>query len=265
MKHPLQLLAIIVAACLAACGGGGGDSGPVGGGNANTHPSQSLPDEINSLFAFTPNQPIDVTYVCGRSNSQLTYYFDFKTDLTFDVYFTTDTHQDVTFSGTYTYQNDVIHITSQSFILPLDETTMSITPRMGLVGLFETQNMACAAYGHGYNDQNANVSASYGCPYINIGPASRDVNAIEFVHHAIPFSLAVDGSIFRQKDVEVSSSMNPIITRGYGIYRRSGDVFYADFGNQFNDHNLLKGSFSNSDQQITVDQLEPSAGPCNRR
>jgi hypothetical protein len=34
---------------------------------------------------------------------------------------------------------------------------------------------------------------------------------------------------------------------------------------QFADYNLLKGSFANSDMQITVDQLEPARGPCNRR
>lgn len=169
------------------------------------------------------------------------------------------------FSGSYTYQNDEIHMTSQSFILPLDETTTNITPRMGLVGIFDTPNMLCAAYGHRYNDPSADISASYSCPYINIGPASSEVNAIEFVHSAIPFSFPVSGSIFRQKDLEVTGSINPIITRGYGIYRRLGNTFYADFGDQFDDYNLLKGSFANGDQQITVDQLEPSAGPCNIR
>ncbi|HEU0203312.1 MAG TPA: hypothetical protein VFR86_23135 [Burkholderiaceae bacterium] len=253
----------------AACGGGDGGSGGGGGGGAGGGGgggASTLQAEIDRLFPFTPNQPFDVTFICGRMNSRLAYYFDFNLDQTFNVYITLDNHQDVTFSGTYTYTNGVIHMTAlDNPILPLDEMSTRIAPHLGLVGEFETPNMRCGAQGHGYNDAALDTFKSYSCPIINIGPASDEENAFEFVHSAIPFNFAVPGSIFRQRDVNVSGNNQPIVTRGYGIYRRVGNTFYADFGNQFSDHNLLKGTFGNNDQQISVEQLEPARGACKRR
>jgi hypothetical protein len=252
---------------MGGCGGGGGgdDGGGAGaGGNA-----QALQAEIDQRFPFTPNQPFDVTFICGRVNSQLTYFFDFNSNQTFNVYITLDNGQDVTFSGTYTYANGVIRMVSlNNPILPLDETTTRIVPHMGMVGEFQTAGMSCGAQGHGYNDPAADTFKSYGCPAINVGPASYEENAFEFVHSAIPFSFPVLGSIFRQRDVTPTPFGVPgqaIITRGYGIYRRVGNTFYADFGNQFGDHNLLKGSFANGDPQMSVEQLSPGSGACNRR
>jgi len=226
----------------------------------------NLQTEIDQLFPFTPDQPFDVTFICGRANSKLTYYFDFKPDQTFYVYFTTDTHQDVTFSGTYTYSNGAIHMVAlNNPVIALDETTTRIVPHMGLPGELYTADMACDAYGHGYNDPAVDTFKSYGCPNINIAAVSYDENAFDFVHSAISYAFPVRGSIFRQRDIWISGDPNAHITRGYGIYRRVGDTFYADFGNQFADYNLLKGSFANSDMQMSVDQLEPARGPCNRR
>ena len=97
------------------------------------------------------------------------------------------------------------------------------------------------------------------------GAASDEDNSIEFVTNALPSGVTVPGSAFRQRDINVYQAQNPTVTRANGIYRRVGDTFYADFGNQFPDVNLLKGSFSSADQLISVEQLEPAAGPCRRR
>jgi hypothetical protein len=249
------------------CGGGGsGGNGGGGGGTAGGGNQQTVQSEIDQLFPFTPNQPFDVIFVCGRNNSQLAYYFDFRSDGTFNVYITLDNGQEVSFSGTYLFTNDQIRMVAlNNPILPLDETTTGIVPHLGLVGEFATPNMKCGALGHRGNDPGLETFKSYRCPLIHIGAVSDEENAFEFVHSAIPFNRIVPGSIFRQKDVNVSGNTNPIVRRGYGIYRRVGDTFYADFANQFDDVNLLKGSFANADQQISVEQLEPSAGPCNRR
>src|SRR5262252_8051910 len=155
---------------LAGCGGGGGGAGGGGGGagGGGGGGGVNLQTEIDQLFPFTPDQPFDVTFICGRANSKLTYYFDFKPDQTFYVYFTTDTHQDVTFSGTYTYSNGAIHMVAlNNPVIALDETTTRIVPHMGLPGELYTADMACGAYGHGYNDPAVDTFKSYGCPNIN--------------------------------------------------------------------------------------------------
>ncbi len=246
---------------ISACGGGGGSSS----GNGSQS-QQILEDEINRVFPFTANQPFDVTFICAVRNSVLTHYFDFNTDSTFDVYVTDDTGQDITFSGIYDYTNNQINIISASFLLPLNETTTGIAPFMGMVSAFSTPNLACSAYGHGYNDPVAINGASYACPYINVGPGSQEENVLEFVlPTGLPFNLPVPGSIFRQKDVWVSGAASAIITRGYGIYRRVGNTFYGAFANAFNDVNLLKGSFQNNDNELSIEQLEPTAGNCQIR
>lgn len=255
--------ALAIGALASACGGGGG-GGPVGGGGGNTQ--AALQAEIDRLFQFTPNQPFDVTFICGRANSQLTYYFAFSANSTFTVYITLNNNQDVSFSGTYTYANGQVRMLAlNNPILPLDETSTRIVPHMGLIGEMDTPNMRCGALGHGNNSVAADTFKSYDCPLINIGVASDEDNSIEFVHSSMPFNLAVRGSIFRQRDINILGQTNPNVIRGYGIYRRIGDTFYADFGNQFPDFNLLKGSFGAADTQLSVEQLSPASGACRRR
>ncbi len=262
---------LFITLALAACGGGGdggggGGGGGSAGGGGGGGGAGTLQAEIDRLFPFTPNQPFDVTFICGRANSRLTYYFDFNLDGTFNVYFTTDTHQDVTFSGTYTYANGAVRMVAlNNPVIALDETSTRIVAHMGMPGELETANMRCGALGHGYNDAVTDTFKSYGCPNINIAAVSYDNNGFEFVHSAISYSFPVRGSIFRQRDVWINQNPQAIITRGYGIYRRVGNTFYADFGNQFGDHNLLMGTFASADQQMSVEQLDPARGLCNRR
>jgi hypothetical protein len=254
----------------AACGGGGDGGGtPAAGAAPAPAPAAgavTLQAEVDHLFPFTPDQPLDITYACGRSNSQLTYYFAFHPDLTFTVLIELDNHQQVSFAGTYTHAGGAIHLQAlNNPVLPLDETTTQIVPHLGLVGEFRTPAMYCGAVGHGYNDPVMESFKSYDCPLIHLGAASDEDNAFEFTHSANPFGVVVRGGTFRQRDVNVHGTTQPNVTRGYGIFRRAGDTFYADYGGQFPDFNLLKGTFSNGDQQISVDQLEPASGVCNRR
>lgn len=246
-----------VAATLAACGGGSG------GGDAG---GEDLQAEVDRLFPYRADQPIDVTYVCGRSNSRLTYYFDLDADGRFTVFFETDTYQQVSFGGSYTHTNGVIRLVAlNNNILPLDESSTRVVPHLGLVGEFQTPTMSCGAVAHGHNDPARAGWKSYGCPLIHRGPESDEDNAFEFDDASSPFAYTFTGGIFRQRDVNVYRTGSPTVWRGWGIYRRVGDTFYADFGGQFPDHALLKGRFENGDAQIVVDQLEPAAGPCGRR
>lgn len=255
----LRTLTIAVAALLAACGGGG-DGGP------NPPSAAALQDEMARLFPYVPNQPLDVLYQCGRSNSQLSYYFGFSPDGRFIVFFETDNYQQVSFNGSYTHANGAIHMVADpNPVLLLDETTTRITPHLGIAADFETPLMRCGAVAHGYNDPATTGFKSYDCPLINRGPQSDEDNAFEFDYGNSPFNIVFRGGIFRHREVDVYLAGGPTIWRGYGIYRRLGNTFYADFGSQFPDHNLLKGSFGNADQQLSVEQLEPGAGPCNRR
>jgi hypothetical protein len=265
MKTLSQRLATLwLCVLLAACGGGGDAGG--GGAGAGAGAAGTLQAEIDQLFPFTPNQPFDVTLICGRNNSQLTYYFDFDANGTFAVYIRLDTGQEVNFAGTYTYANGAIRMLAlNNPILPLDETSTRIVAHLGLVGEMDTPNMRCGALGHGYNPPATETFRSYDCPLINIGAASDEDNSVEFVHSAIPFNLTVPGGIFRQRDINIYQAQNPTVIRAYGIYRRVGDTFYADFGGQFPDFNLLKGRFAAGDQQLVVEQLQPAAGPCTRR
>ena len=260
MNALTPLLALVFSALLAACGGGG-DGGGGGGGTGG-----ALQAEIGRLFPYTPNQPLDVLYQCARSNSRLTYYFGLSPDGSFIAFFETDTYQQISFTGTYTHTNGAIRLVSNpNPALMLDETTTRITLHLGLAADFETPLMRCGAVAHGYNDPATTGFKSFGCPLINRGPQSAEDNAFEFDDASSPFNVQFRGGIFRQRDVEVYLAGNATIWRGYGIYRRVDNTFYADFGSQFPDHNLLKGSFGAGDQQMSVEQLEPAAGPCNRR
>lgn len=249
---------------LLACGGGGGG----GGGAPGT---AALQAEVDAVFPYVANQPLDVLFVCQRSNSQLTYYFGFSPNGVLDVFFETDTRQQVTFSGTYTHSGGAIRMLAlNNNILPLDETSTRIEPRLGLVGEFETPTMRCIAQAHGANDPATESFKSFRCPAIHAGPASYEENFFEFTDNASPFNITFRGGVFRHREVTIVPqpglpSTNPLIHRGTGIFRRTGDTFYAHFGSQFPDVNLLKGSFAAGDQQLRVEQLEPAAGACTRR
>jgi hypothetical protein len=253
--HALTLVAL-----LAGCGGGDG-------GGAGGAPAGALQDEIARVFPFVPNQPLDILYQCARSNSRLTYYFGLSPDGSFIAFFETDTQQQVSFTGRYTHASGAIRLVSDpNPALMLDETSTRIVPHLGLAAEFETAIVRCGAVAHGHNDAATTGYKSYRCPLINRGPQSAEENAFEFDDSSSPFNVQFRGGIFRQRDVDVFlAPTGPVVWRGYGIYRRVGNTFYAAFGNQFPDHNLLKGTFANTDQQVSVEQLEPAAGACNRR
>jgi len=248
----LVALLLMIAGC-------GGDSG---GGIGSSQ--QELLDQVNGKFPFTPNRPFDVIFTCQRNNSQLLYTLDFKSSGDFDLYSTLNTGQDVMVSGNYSYQNDELHLQLQSNFISLDERSSGIESLFGILYRFQTAEMDCIAIGHRYNDPAREFSSTvhYSCPDTNIQATSYDNNAIEFVHRNMPFSLPVPGSAFRQRNRNISGTIQPIIQRGYGIYRRDGDNFYVYFNNLFDDVNILSGAFSNGDLEIRIDQLEPQAGSC---
>ena len=266
--------------------------GPDGPGGGNNPPTEAqLADEIDQKFPFTPNQPFTAMSICGRLNSQLEWHFLFMENNTMQVLFTTDTHDDYVFDGTYTYANDQLRLMmpggpTSPFPLGLDERSTVIMPQFGLVAGFATPEMICICEGHELNGINQpHAQANYDCPIINIQAVSDEDNAIELVHRSVPFDLAVTGSIFRQQDIYINGQNNPNIRRGYGIYRQDGNRFYASFrvaqdfadfaagqlpvnfnpGVPFDDYNLISGTISANGQELTVDQLMPEAGPCTLR
>lgn len=248
---------------LAACGGGG-DAGA--GGAAGAQNPQTLQAQIDQIFPYVANQPIDVTFACSRVNSRLNYFFDFDLNQRFTVFFETDTFQQVSFSGSYTHANGALRMVADpNPALLLDETSTRIVPHLGLLAEFHTPTMRCGAVAHGYNDPATESFKSYDCPNINVGAASSEDNAIEFTDSSNPFRVVFRGAIFRQRDIDVYLASGLTTTRGFGIFRRVGDTFYADFWNQFPDVNLLKGTFANGDTRLSVEQLQPSAGSCTRR
>ncbi|MCG8332549.1 MAG: hypothetical protein MI974_32995 [Chitinophagales bacterium] len=249
-------------------------------------------DLIEQTFPFTPNQPFNALYVCGRLGSQLEWYFLFDENNSMQVMFTTDTHDDYVFNGSYTYKNEELHLNmpggaTSPFPQGLDERSTVIMPKLGLVAAFATPEMICICQGHNLNTQAPpKAQANYDCPTINVQAASDEDNAIELMLRAAPFDLAVPGSIFRQQDTHINGLTNPVIRRGYGIYRTIGDRYYASFriaqdfaefanpnqlpisftpGVPFEDHNLISGTIQNSYQELIVDQLKPEAGPCTLR
>lgn len=253
---------------------------------------ESILQAVENRFNFTPNQNFEALYIARRINSNLDWYFNFHTNGTLDVLFTTDTNQDFSFSGTYTYTNNQITLLmdagiSMPFPNGLNESSTVIMPQFGLVAAFATNEMVAVCVGHGLNTQQPpRVNANYDCPIINIQAATDEDNAIELVHTAVPTGFPVLGSIFRQKDTFVSGSANPIIRRGYGIYRQIGNDFYATFriaedfadfaqdrlpfdvgtiNAPFDDFNVISGSIGANGQELIVEQLQPQEGPCRLR
>lgn len=252
---------------------------------------QDVNREVAQLFPFTSNQPFSALYLCGRRQSQLAWYFRFAEDGQLQVLFTTDSHEDFVFSGSYTYQNDQLGLNlpggpNSPFPQGLDERSTVIMPAMGLVGAFATPEMICICIGHGENAQDPpRPQVNYDCPTIRVQAATEEDNAIELMHREMPFGQPIPGSVFRQQDTWVTGMTNPLIRRGYGIYRQDGHRFYAHFrlaqdfadyagdqlpvpfqpGVPFEDYNLISGDIDPSFQELTVDQWQPEAGPCRLR
>ena len=252
---------------------------------------QQIRQEVENRFAFTPNQPFEALYQCGRLGSNLYWYFLFHADNSLQVLFTTDTYEDYVFDGTYEYRDGKLRLRMPAgpqmpFPQGLDETSTLIMPQFGLVAAFATPEMVCICRGHTLNTEAPpKAQANYDCPNINFQAVSDEDNAIEFLLTDVPFEFPIPGSIFRHQDTYVQGLTNPLIRRATGIYRQDGDRFFATFrilsdfvdfaGPQlpfpveieppFDDYNLLSGEFRNNGQQIIVDQLMPEAGPCTLR
>ena len=259
----LVTVAIVAGLVLSACGGGSS-----GRNNSNADPDAALLALFDQLFPFTPNQTFDVIYSCGRLGSSLEYIFDLKNNGTFDISITTNVGTDVIQSdGTYTYQNGQIRLQTGAplgaILFNLDETTTQIVSAFGLVAAFQTPNMVCGAIGHRENAAVFGTTVHYDCPIINIQAVSDDENDFEFELRTIPFNLVVPGSVFRQRDRNITGTINPNILRGYGLYRRINNEFYVFFApGTFDDFNALQGRFENGDLRATIDQLEPARGDC---
>lgn len=247
---------------LTACGGGGG-----GNGNANTPADQqALIDEINNRFPYVSNQPLDQLFICTITGSVLIWYLDFLSNSGIDLYTTLDTGQNVSRTGgSYTHQNNTLAILMVNDVVNLNETSNQISINMGMITSFTTTVLDCETYGHRYNATEFNSVTHYQCPISNIQAVSNDENAVEFVHSSVPSSFAVFGSSFRQRDRNVAGLVNPLIQRGFGIYRRDGNRMYAYFArNQFDDFAYLSGDFGNADSTLTLDQTVVAGAACNR-
>ena len=247
---------------LTACGGGGG-----GNGNNNALANQqALIDEINNRFPYVANQPLEQLFICTITGSVLTWYLDFFSNGNIDLYTTLDTGDNLfRTGGSYTNLNDTLTISMINDVVNLNETSNQISVNMGMITSFTTTVLDCETYGHRYNATEFSSVVHYQCPISNIQAVSDDENAVEFVHMAVPFSFAVSGSSFRQRDRNVAGTINPFIQRGYGIYRREGNRMYAYFArDQFDDFAYLSGDFGNSDNTLTLDQTVVAGSACNR-
>ena len=276
-------MAISLMCCDSGGGDGNGGNGTDGGASSLTTDSE-IAAHADEQFPFTPNQPIDVHFACVRSGSNLGWYFLLTPDGAMSVSFTTDTSEVFVFPGTYTYDNNQIRLQmpagpTMPFPAGLDETSTALMPTLGMVGAFSTAQMLCVAGGHGHDGPATMALANYGCPTINVQAASFEDNVVEFVHQAIPTGMSVAGSVFRQRDVQIAGTTFPQVTRAYGIYRRSGNEWIANFRipTDFADfigsapivpafeHNWLTGRFGANDNTVSVDQLTEDGTPCNLR
>lgn len=226
------------------------------GDAANGAGSGPTLEEVNAEFPFTPNQPMNVYFGCALAGSSLFYQVQLRNDSTFTIAAELDTGDIAFATGVYAYENDVIRMqTNPNNFVFLDEQSTSITPALGIVYRFETQVMRCIAIGHEEDDAASRVGASYLCPEFSEGPASSQINAFEF-------DVALPGAIFRDRNRWVTTNDQPIILRGTGIYRRMGDEYYGYFGDQFDDYNVVSGTFVDGRAAVQVDQLPNGASQC---
>jgi hypothetical protein len=202
---------------------------------------------------------MNVYFGCVIAGSQLLYQMQLKDDGRFVVGAQLDTGDIAYASGTYTYREDVIHLrTNPNNFLFLDERTASITPQLGIVYEFETQVMRCVANGHEEDDPLTRIARYYACPEFSEGAASSQVNAFEF-------DIGLPGAVFRDRNRYVLDRTQPNILRGNGIYRRIGAEYVGYFGTQFDDYNVVTGTFQNANTAVQVDQLPPPHSTCTAR
>jgi hypothetical protein len=184
-------------------------------------------------------------------------------------------NDEITLTGTYAYQNGVITFNPLNGLTLYPEVSLAIETYLGMIVHFTAAVSAqgadpnqailsCYAVGHGYNDSAQEFLRHYDCP-LKSQNITYESNAIEFTPQASVHSgLTVAGGIFRHRERDNDQLFdNPLIRRGYGIYRRDGDQYYGYFYNQFDDANLISGTFSSGDMQISVNELGLSG--CNFR
>jgi hypothetical protein len=240
---------------IAGCGGGGGGGA---GGNPVIDPiADPQLEAVDAMFPAPTSGPLDTVYECRRNNSNLLYYLYLRPDGALDWRFETDNHDTYLFSGVYTFDTGVIHLQIFDAGFPLDETTTASTSHLGLLYAFTTAQMTCGAIGHGYDEQISVGIRHYQCPRISQGAGSDVENAFELG------AVGLGGSVFRQRDTYPTGSIDPLIRRGYGVYRRVGDEIYAYFGQSFDDFNLLIGTLVNGELQLQFNDLG-AAGICDR-
>jgi len=238
-----SLFAVTLSVLLTACGGGGGG----GGGDENPVTGLQLA-EVDALYPAPVSGPLNTVYECVRYNSGLLYYLYLRPDGVLDWQFETDAHDVFRFSGIYDHSNSIIHLQITDPGFPLDETTTDTVTHLGLVYNLTTPQMQCGAIGHGYDEPISVAVRHYQCPRVSLGAGS---------------AVNLGGSIFRQRDTYPTGSIDPIIRRGYGVYRRTGDVIYAYFGTVFDDVNLFSATLTNGELQLQIDGFG-SAGVCDR-
>lgn len=228
----------------------------------------SLQDEVQRLFPFSPDAPLEVYFACQRLGLEFVYDYEFLGDGTLLVRLVTDTGDELSLPGTYRFADGVIAIDPIADFTQFAETSREVVTALGMVVGFTTQvsdpgfgsdavQMQCVALGHGYNDPATESYRHYRCEPQRFEGLDYD-NAIEFTGYASRHAqLLVPGSVFRHREW-LGATGN--ILRGYGIYRRAGDTYYAYFGQQFDDANLLKGEFEDGDRQISVPVLGIDCG-----
>jgi hypothetical protein len=237
---------------IAACGGGGG-----GGDQVDNVAADPQLEAVDAMFPAPTSGPLNIVYECRRSNSRLLYYLYLRPDGALDWRFETDSHDTYLFNGVYTFDTGVIHLQIFDVGFPLDETSTVSTSHLGLVYAFNTPQMTCGAVGHGYDEQITVGIRHYQCPRISQGAGSDVENAFELG------AIGLGGAVFRQRDTYPTGSIDPLIRRGYGVYRRVDDEIYAYFAESFDDHNLLIGSLVNGELQLQFNALG-AAGVCDR-
>lgn len=216
-------------------------------------------DEVNAMFPFAPNAPMNVYFGCSLAGSSLFYQLHLLEDASFTIAAELDTGDIAFAEGGYTYEGDVIRLqTNANNFVFLDEQTTSITPALGIVYRFETQALRCIAVGHEEDEPAGRVRGYFLCPEFSEGPASTQVNAFEF-------DTILPGAIFRDRNRWVTGNDQPLVLRGNGVYRRAGDEYYGYFGEQFDDYNIVSGSFGAGRRTLQVDQLPSGFSQCPAR
>lgn len=222
-----------------------------GGGSSGNRQQEALIEEANSVFPYSVTDPLKVFYYCERFGSGLAYDYDFKGDGTLDVRLVSNIPSDVTLPGTYQYSGGDITINIIPNLTGAAEKSRDVQTFMGMITSFNTYidaapgviQMQCIALGHRYGDQGLEVYRHYvNCDEQNFNSGRYD-NAFEFTaRSSVHTSLAVPGATFRQRNWLGGGAV-----QGWGFYRRTGNTYYAYFYNQFDDANIFKGEFQNSD------------------